>query len=261
VRSVFLVALAAVLWSSPAVARPPKSEPSVYGKFAVIYTESACAVSFALAGGKPRVLFTVPDCRESDAAPLTGADSAGGAGLPLTAESGEELHVFSIPAARGGNAVAGNDYWVVVVKRKGASAKVPFYSTGIDSLAASSTRRAVFTLEQQATTTVEGLRWIVSFTGVRKTRIPRIPSTMVSRATRTYAGDLGGGSRVTGARPALRVGDEVVVIHEDGKCKLPKLGEEAGRVELEAEVTRWSDGREVLRCLAVRKGGAGRTSP
>jgi hypothetical protein len=256
VRSAFIVVLVAVLWSVPAAARSPQSEPSLFGKFALIYADSACAVSFALGSGKPRILFTVPDCRADAVAPLKAAESAGGVGLPQTASSGEELHVFSIATARGGNAVEGDDYWVVVVKRKGVwSSKVPFQAASIDALTASSTRRAVFTLEQHATTTSEGIRWSVSFNGVNKARIPKIPSTIVSRATRTYTGDLNGGYHVTGFRPSVKVGDDFVIIAEDGKCKLPKLGDEAGRVDLDAEVTRFSDGREVVRCLAVRKPG------
>jgi hypothetical protein len=249
-----LAVLLSLFGARLAAARPAQAEPSSYGRFDVIYTHSACALSFTFTGGKARVLFTVPDCSTNDLARLNAEESAGRAGLPSTSDSGEELHVFSIPAARGGNAVAGNDYWVVVVRRKTVwSSKAPFQSDGLDSLTASSTRRAVFTLQKDATTVSEGLRWVVSFGGVKKSRIPRVPSTLVSQAKRTYVGELNGGYHVTGWRPSLRVGEDFLVIHEDGKCKLPKLGEEVGRVELNAEVTRWSDGREVVRCLAVRK--------
>jgi hypothetical protein len=248
-----LAVLLPLLWARLSAARPVQSEPSSYGKFDVLPVHSACAVSFTLTGGKPRMLFTVPDCT-AGLARLNAEESAGRAGLPSTSDSGEELHVFSIPTARGGNAVPGSDFWVVVVRRRSVwSAKAPFESVGLDSLTASSTRRAVFTLQKDATTVSEGLRWAVSFGGVKKSRIPRVPSTIVSKAKRTYVGELNGGYHVTGWRPSLRMGEDLLVIHEDGKCKLPKASEEVGRVELEAEVTRWSDGREVVRCLAVRK--------
>jgi hypothetical protein len=229
----------------------------MYGKFEVGHVQSTCAVSFTVTGKKARVLFTVPDCTADGLARLSAVESAGAAVLPAMAASDEELHVFSIATARGGNAAAGDDFWVVVVRRKGVwSGRAALQSRGLDSVTTSSTRRAVFTLEQNATTVSEGIRWTVSFGDVKKKRIPRIPSTVVSRATRTYVGELSGGHGVTGGRPSLRVGEQLVVIHEDGECKLPRVSEDVGRVELDADVTRWSDGREVVRCLALRRATA-----
>ena len=251
-----LAALSLLFCARLSVARPVPSEPSAYGKFDVIPSRTTCAVSFTPTGKKPRVLFTVEGCLAGGVAPLKAVESVPGTALPLTADSGEELHVFSVataPTARSGNAIESDAFWVVVVKRKGVwSARAPLQSTGFQSVKASSTRRAVFTLEQEATAVSEGLRWTVSFGGVKKTRIPKVPSTVVSQAKRTYVGELDGGGRTTGFRPSLQVGEHVLVIHEDGKCKLPRQGKDAGMVELDAELTRYSDDREVVRCLAVR---------
>ena len=254
VRFVSLLPAVALLFCARlAFARPVPSEPSAYGKFDVIPSRTTCAVSFTPTGKKPRVLFTVEGCLAGGVAPLKAVESAPGTALPLTADSGEELHVFSVATARDGNATDGDDFWVVVVKRKGVwSARAPLQSTGFQSVKASSTKRAIFTLEQEATSVSEGLRWSVSFGGVKKTRIPRVPSTIVSQAKRTYVGELDGGGHTTGFRPSLQVGQHVLVIHEDGKCKLPRPGKDAGMVELDAELTRYSDDREVVRCLAVR---------
>jgi hypothetical protein len=134
-------------------------------------------LSVSLASGKPIDLFGIVGCIEGGSVDVTPVRRVGNLEFPLLASDGQEFHLFSIPTARGGNAVASNDYWVAALT--GESAWGAFI-TSADPLRAKF-KDPVLILERPSTTTSEGERVTISSRRIEPTPLPRLPALRKTR--------------------------------------------------------------------------------
>jgi hypothetical protein len=66
-------------------------------------------------------------------------------------------------------------------------------------------------------------------------------------------GDLSGGFHASNWRPVVATEGKYTAIDDKGRCALPDVGEQYGRVLMKVEVTTWSDGRTHVKCLSVER--------
>jgi len=239
----------------PSAHKAPMEVPlSRYGRFEVtLGADSECVVAYNLEKRRPRILFSVPRC-DGDMPgmnTLDATDMLEAVKFPVVGTNGDEFHLFQIQSLRGGNAFpGGNDYWVVVVRANDVwSAELPQGQLGVARLP---DQGGALVLEDHATTTEEGTRCTVLF-GTAKTEVlPVLPSHTVGTQTRTVDGELFGGFHATHYQPVLQAASEELIIDDPGKCSLPEVGAEGGKVRMTVSVTTWSDGRTQVRCLSVQ---------
>jgi hypothetical protein len=205
-------------------------------------------VSVSLESGKTLDVFTVQDCADGGLADLAAVGHVGALEFPLSASDGQEFHLFSIATARGGNAVASNDYWLAALTPEGAWGA---FITSADPLRAEF-KDPVLILEQPSTTTSEGERVSISSRRIEPTPLPRLPSRIVSQRTEIRFGLLSRGYHATNWRPVLSEEKRQTIIDHDGPCRLPETGAPETQVEVTVSVAKWSDGRTELTCVAVR---------
>jgi hypothetical protein len=234
--------------------RSVQDEPSTYGKFRSTFRQDeSCLISITMQSGKTIDLFTVPDCTEDAVVRLAALGRVDQLDFPLRASDGQEFHLFSIATARGGNAVATDDYWVAVLKPEKAWGD---FVTSVENLHAAfkDEPSPQLILEEPATTTAAGERASISFSRIDRAVFARLPSNIVSTKTETLTGTLAGGFRATDWRPTLDVvGRKTIVIERRGPCKLPELGDDELEVEMTLTTDAWSDGRTETTCVSVRR--------
>lgn len=234
----------------------PPQPPPAHGRLEVSVDQHVdtsvenpkCHVTYVRASGEPKPLFDVPDCI-GDVARMNmigEADKIGAIDLPAHAANGDEIHIFSIAEARGGNAVPNSEWWAIVVRGDDA------WSTALgdrDYTQAIVGADGTVVLEEPPTTTAPGERATFSYGAAKTDPIPMLPSHVVKKAKRTITGQIGPGWRFTGGRPVV----DQQIIHEDGACNLDPFVEQGGPVRMTAEVTEWSDGRVIYKCLSIRR--------
>ena len=243
--------------AGPALARGVGAERSAYGRFE--FAEGAdgrCRISFRNASGKLAELFTVDGCVGGlPGVNVVGAiETVGALAFPALARDGQEFHVFGIASARGGNAVATSDYWLVIVRREDTWAtRAPFATATLRAARMAGDSPVMLQLEDPATTTAAGTRYLATFGSISQVVLPMLPSTVVFRGTRVFVGELQGGFHATNFRPSIKVGADVVIIDQDGPCPLQRAAERGGQVRLTGDVTKWSDGRQTVTCVAIQR--------
>lgn len=229
----------------------PRVPLSSYGHFDVsIGGNSECVLTYDLQKRGARILFSVPRCDgEGPGMTLNATEKSGLVKFPIVGDNGDEFHLFEIMTSRGGNG-PGNDYWIVVVRASDVwSAELPQGQLMVTDLPE---QKSPLVLEDPATTTAQGTRCTVLF-GKAKTRVlPILPSHTVGTETRTVDGELFGGYHYTNWQPVLSTASGELIIDDPGKCSLPELGVEGGKVRMTVAVTTFSDGRTQVRCLSVR---------
>jgi hypothetical protein len=264
-----LVAAAAVLLvlasARAAWARAVSAEPSAYGRFELQDLPgerqdaaiAKCRVAFRSAAGKRTELFTIDACTPDlpRVTYVAATETIGGLALPVTGADGQEFHVFEIASARGGNATAGSDYWLVVVRGGGEvwGTRTPFASGTLQVARIVGNPAVALELEEPPTTTSEGARYTARFGSVTKTVLAALPTSVASRGSQVLVGKLVAGSHATSFRPAIDVGPGMIVIDDDGRCPLAREAERGGVVKLAADVTTWTDGRRRLTCVAITR--------
>jgi len=224
------------------------AEPSKYGRFELREVDgadhvSACRVSFRHDHGKTTSLFVVPDCN-SQGFGVGGAEKVHDLAL---GPGGEELHLFLIATARGGNWTANQDYWAVVVRPDDAwGTSQPLKSAELETTTLTGAR---FTLEQAPTTTTKGTRWTVGFGAASLETVPVLPSHVVSKATRVFIGGIQLDTMVSRQKPVIvSSSGDPTLIDKEGTCQLT-FGNTSMRMT--AEVATWSDGRTTVKCLSI----------
>jgi hypothetical protein len=100
-------------------------------------------------------------------------------------------------------------------------------------------------IEEMASATEIGFRNSVTFGKILRTRLPKLPSRVVTTFTRTIHGELESPIRANVWR--YGIGDDFV--DDPGRCALDKLP--AGAAHLRIRVTVWDDGRRIVRCLGI----------
>lgn len=151
-----------------------EDERSAYGKFRQTFREAddSCLISVVLELGEQVDLLTVPDCIDNVIAALHPVQRVGNLEFPVRASDGQEFHLFAIATARGGNAIATDDYWVIVLKPKSgwgafvSSAEfthAEFFDRALPELI----------LEQPATTAAEGERVTIHPEQIRRSVLPQ----------------------------------------------------------------------------------------
>jgi hypothetical protein len=254
----------------PAMPEPPAGvkllRRSHYGQFrmhvgrregAKAHEGPRCGVSFISESLETTPLFTEDDCTGAFDAPKVSevgpTEQIGSVAFPFLSPGGDEFHVFEILAVRGGNALPGSEYWVVVVRKDKVWASSLGYLirdlTQAKILAESLETPATLVLEEPPTTTAAGEQYTVNFGHISKLELPIIPSTVTSKHTRRVHGGL-----VLQARGAVLAPDDIhllVDINDEGTCQLtPFYGSD---VWLTIEETTWSDGRTAWKCLGVER--------
>lgn len=242
------------------------SESSKYGRFEMLVdtqdrtsanaTNPSCRVSFRHASGRTTPLFVAPDCiGDVVGMNLIGAaDRVGGLALPALGSGGEEFHLFEVASARGGNAVVATDYWAVVVRPEDAWATSrPFASGGLTN---GKIAQSALVADEPPTTTAAGARYAVTFGSVSKSPLAILPSSVVSKGNRVLIGRIGGGSHADGFRRTIETGtgpqSTTMIIDDNGPCPLDSFTNEGSPVRMTAEVTKWSDGRTVVKCISIQ---------
>ena len=90
----------------------------------------------------------------------------------------------------------------------------------------------------------------MTFGSLTKIPLPSLPSSIVSKGTRVMPGVIGEHHR--SGTHWIKVGANVVNIDEDGSCPLA-LFVDGPPVRMTADVTKFSDGREVVKCILIQK--------
>ncbi len=230
---------------------------STYGRVETVVEPAAagssgnarCHVLFVRGSSARTLLFDVPDCVGDTPGMnmIATVDHLGTLTFPVQLADGDEVHLFAIASARGGNAVPWSDYWVAVVRADTVWATTaPFAMTTLTT--ARITSRDGLVLEAAPTTTSTGARYSVTYGHVSNSDLAIVPSKVVSTATRELAGTIEPGYRANGFRKSV----QGVQIDEDGPCHLEELSQLGGQVRVNVFVTTWSDGRTAVACLSVR---------
>lgn len=248
-------------FQTASAARDVRQELSPHGRFQMRIVEPSkgggspeCHVSFVRHQGPSTPLFVVPGCiGDVPGMNIVGVvESLGEVRFPIT-QGAVSFHLFSIASARGGNATEAIDYWAVTITADGIWSQ--FLLSGEPTLARiTGLEPPSLIIEEPATSTTIGQRLTVQFGRLSKVDLPKLPSWVVGRSERELIGTLSGGFGYTNLRPLLIEGpDRETIIDEDGRCKLPDVGEDWGRARLRASFTNWNDGRTVVRCLSVTR--------
>ncbi len=216
-------------------------------------SNAKCEVAFRHTAGKVKKLFTVNDCTgDTPGVDRIGpTDRVGTLALPVAAPDGDEFHVFAIAAARGGNATSSVEYWVAIVRSDAVWAMTSPFESELTTAKLVTAKPTALVLEQSPTTTDPGARYTATFGRLEDKTLPMLSSTILSKTTTVFEGDLMGGYPFNNLRPTIKVGTNETIIDDDGPCKLPAPGEEGGRVRLTAQVTKRSDGRTRVTCVAI----------
>jgi hypothetical protein len=161
-----------------------------------------------------------------------------------------EYHLFQIAAARGGNAIDLDEYWVVIVGTDTLWVS-PQFDANLKTATVQQGSAPMLMLVDPPTTLDSGARFTVHLGAISEQKLPILPSWPLDRRTETFVGNLHGGYRATGGKAVIQVGGKDIVLDEAGTCSLPDVGEERGNVRLKATVANWSDGRVIVTCQNV----------
>jgi len=251
------------------------AEPSRWGRFVMrrspgkkrpgdLFALDQCAVSFKPEVGAEQPLFVEPDCASGP--PGIGEVGAvrryGSLAFPVRAPW-DELHLFQIALARGGNGAYGSSSWFVRVgEGRGcdagcASASVrsfvdPWNATlSLDVAPPHSADAPLLVLERASTRTEKGMRVEIA-TGpafdLKKRDLPLLQVAVVSRVQRVVEhAVVSRGGRAENFRLTLRDGPLTMTLDEGGACDVTVFQGFAGRVTI--EVTDWANGDSSVKCL------------
>lgn len=227
------------------------SPPSRYGTFEVAFNdaEQVCSLFFQRPKSSPELVMRVESCYSTDGC-ASGSHSiiAGTEGVPITAQSSEEFHLFSIETARGGNMCAGQDYYAVVVDA-GRVWATPELFGGCATIATprlEETGRSKLVLEVPPTTAIKRSRRLVSMGDIADTTLPPATRVQTSGHERVLTGQVVPGGHVDNWRPA--VGG--TTIHEDGECDLKHI-EDGSTITMHVLERVFDDGHTVVTCVRV----------
>ncbi len=241
------------------------AKASQYGQFEVAKVDSGdvsgpeCQLWFRSPSDRPKLLFTVALCTGDvpGVNSIGRTDRIGKLRFPAASADGEvEFHLFEIAAARLGNAMPESTYWAVVVRPGEIWATPAPFATAELSEAAMMPGDALprLLVMDPPTTTKPGQKFEISFGSVKATELPVVPSKVVSQKAETLVGKLESGARATDFRPTIMTASgQMDIIDEDGPCKLDALVKARAKVHMKAEITRFSDGRTHVKCLAITR--------
>ncbi len=254
---------------------PVDAEPSTRGRFVMrrlpgkkrpgdLFALDQCAVSFQPEVGAEQPLFVEPDCASGP--PGIGEVGAvrryGSVAFPVRAAR-DEVHLFQIALARGGNGAYGSSSWIVHVREgRGcdagcASASVrsfvdPWNATlSLDVAPPNSADAPLLVLERASTRTEKGMRVEIA-TGpafdLRKRDLPLLHVAVVSRVQRVVEhAVVSRGGRAENFRLTLGDGPLTMTLDEGGACDAAVFQGFTGRVKI--EVTDWANGDTSVKCL------------
>jgi hypothetical protein len=228
-------------------------EPSKLGEFKFTFDAptEACSLWFQRTGREPERLFDVQTC-SPDSVGLSQPQPwrrVGDLAFPYDSAAGVEYHLFGIAAARGGNAIEGNQFWVIVLTDSTAWFKeLATLELSVASVVDDPNPGLV--LVEAPTTTSEGVRVLVTPTKVEEQILPRLPSRVIATERRSGTVALSGPFHVSNYRPVFELDGRSLVLDHDGSCRLP-----AEYDGLEAfmtfDIETWSDGREESTCVKL----------
>ncbi|MGC4094586.1 MAG: hypothetical protein QM756_43055 [Polyangiaceae bacterium] len=219
-------------------------EPSRFGRFGLRCAEQnvSCTLTFQRGSEAPHDLFEVSDC---GMVTLSAVTYIAPVSLPVSNET-QEIHLFSIPTARGGNAIHTDDFYAVIVTDSAVDAK-PVGELGSASAEVSSAHGLSLLLTEPATTTAAGQSFSVGFQRLLHHELPMLPSKLVSKTRETVTGVLEPAYHVTAWKPTI--GGRV--FEPSPRCKLDSFY--STEVTMMLEVKTFDDERIEATCLSIRK--------
>lgn len=207
--------------------------------------EYECEVLFWSSPGCRKSLLRAPNC--SHVPSLEEVQDVGALKRPVRLPSGEEVRLFQIPTARGGNLTEAIDYWVVLIREgHDAWASEQFTLEQIDHAEISHGRLVI---EEHPGTTWEGARYEFTYGSTTRTPLPQLPSHVTSTRDIIEDGSYEGSYGYTRWRPLLRLRGKDIIIDHIGRCSEPNYHEVPIRAALRIDT--YSDGREEVTCLAL----------
>jgi formylglycine-generating enzyme required for sulfatase activity len=247
----------ASLQTGPRPAIPGDSvqeETSRYGTFSIKDTTNGCLISFSRPNSNPIPLFEVPGFRSDS---IHAIKLLGEINLPIIARDGEEIHLFNFDY--GGNVRDDSEYHVVIINNdKIWSNKKPFgggraiteceTSYGTDGCG---TDGIIVVFTEPPTTrwvgnqyTIVGMKHFISST------IPALPRMLLSQQIVRWTGKLISGFHASNYIPVLESQGKQIYFTDIGGCDLQSLV--GHKVNVTAEVKKWSDGANDVTCIAAR---------
>jgi hypothetical protein len=223
---------------------------SSFGQFeTVVGAANQCQTAFVHTSGKRTHLFYVPDCiGKTPGSDILGPVArVGELNFPARDAEGNEFHLFEIATARGGNAVAGSDYWVAVIRSNLAWA--PLTPVAVGELKAASVESGTLVLSIPPTTTQSGSRAEVTFGAVKNASLPMRASSALSVTKRELVGEFQGGSHADNFHHSV----QDVFIDDDGQCAINEIAMQGVTFHVTVEVTKMSDGRTTVKCISARR--------